>query len=313
MKSKKIWLKLCLDLAMLIVMMLLLWKDGLGMRFHEIAGMGLLAAFLIHILLNRRWVFQVTRRFFSASVSMRIRICWLLDAALLVCFVLIGISGIFMSRTLFHFSVEGNWKTLHFFCSAAALILTGAHLGLHMEMIVRLLARKFPVKQKSIKIVMICCGAAVILLGTYSVFNTSFSRWIAMPFQISGSYEHRDRNLPEAQNGAAGEMPERNGESLEKIPEGGDRNAGRTEPDTANRDIVRRESRTGVNAGAIIWKAVQYVSICLLAAMIVWGADRLTWHMGGKKKTGTDAGRQIHVSVLSGGFGFDKQFSCYCF
>lgn len=129
MKSKKIWLKLCLDLAMLIVMMLLLWKDGLGMRFHEIAGMGLLAAFLIHILLNRRWVFQVTRRFFSASVSMRIRICWLLDAALLVCFVLIGISGIFMSRTLFHFSVEGNWKTLHFFCSAAALILTGGSSG----------------------------------------------------------------------------------------------------------------------------------------------------------------------------------------
>lgn len=62
---KKIWIKLCLDAAMLVVLSLLFWKGNFGMEFHEIAGLAVLGAFVLHILLNWRWVLQVTAHFFQ--------------------------------------------------------------------------------------------------------------------------------------------------------------------------------------------------------------------------------------------------------
>lgn len=275
MKSKKLWLKLLLDLVMLIVLTLLLWKDSFGMEFHEIAGVGILGAFFLHIILNWRWVFQVTKRFFHRGITVRTRIGWLLNAGLLVCFALIGISGILMSRVLFHFSVEGNWKTLHYFCSALALILVGIHLGLQLTMIGNALQMRLHLRPIFSRIMAVCLAAAIVVMGVYSISDTSFTRWLAMPFQTAafagerpdaeeGRPEHsRDEERPAVFDTSSEDvLPERGTEPPERTaPEGQKERPSRTQQDR--------------NAGVILWKSLQYASICGLFALLAWSIDRL--------------------------------------
>ena len=97
--------KLMLDIAMVIVLSLLFRKNTLGMAFHEIAGLIILAVFIIHVALNRSWVFVITRNLLSSKTTIRAKICWLIDCALVICFVLIGLSGILMSKVVFHFKL----------------------------------------------------------------------------------------------------------------------------------------------------------------------------------------------------------------
>lgn len=194
MKNQKLWLKLLLDLVLLIILTLLLWKDNFGMEFHEIAGITILGGFLLHVLLNWRWVYQMTKRLFDKNVTIRGRISWLINLGLLICFALIGISGVFMSRVLFGFSVKENWKTVHYFCSAIALLLVGAHLGLHLTMIGNLVF-KGPHRSPLSKVLISCLAVAVAVVGIHSLSATSFNRRIMMPFQTMTS--DRDGGRPD--------------------------------------------------------------------------------------------------------------------
>ena len=184
--------KLMLDIAMVIVLSLLFRKNTLGMAFHEIAGLIILAVFIIHVALNRSWVFVITRNLLSSKTTIRAKICWLIDCALVICFVLIGLSGILMSKVVFHFNVAGNWKTLHYFCAALALILAGAHLGMHGAVIGHSIARLFKkIPVKTVTVVFGVVSLVIIAFGAYSLTSTSFSRWITMPFESQSASPER--------------------------------------------------------------------------------------------------------------------------
>lgn len=208
--------KMILDLAMVIVLSLLFRKNTLGMAFHEIAGLIILAVFIFHVVLNRKWVAAITSHLFTARATIRAKICWLIDAVLAVCFVLIGLSGILMSKVVFHFNVAGNWKTLHYFCAALALILAGAHLGMHGAVIGHSIARLF--KKTSGKTVAVIFGIVsliIIVFGAYSLTATSFSRWITMPFETQSAAPER---MP---NNFSDEMP--SGDNAMMAHGGGDK------------------------------------------------------------------------------------------
>lgn len=135
-----------------------------------------------------------------------------LDIALLVCFVLIAASGLAISKVVMSggegermaFSQEqesgltagsaqdlgsagnarsggpdarggsGAWKTIHYFCSALALILVGVHVGLHGAFI--------QARLSAIGIKRVARWAAALLavaavgLGAYGLTQTSFTR-----------------------------------------------------------------------------------------------------------------------------------------
>lgn len=275
MKKKKLWLKLLLDLGMLIVLMLLFWKGNFGIKFHEIAGLVILGVFLFHIVINWRWVCQITKHFFNRNITVRARIEWMINVGLLICFVIIGISGIFMSRVVFHFSVDGNWRTPHYFCSALAIILVGIHLGLHLTMISGMLCKQLRLNSVFAKIINICFVIIVIITGCYSINTTSFKNWITMPFSAN-VYEKNDIHAGSGNNQR--EMHKGDSASSSKdspqrsIPNG----------DTNQTKNFERKSRQGksdekqmrATIGAIIWKAVQYAAICLLFAIFTWFIDR---------------------------------------
>lgn len=283
MKRKKLWLKLLLDCIMLIVLTLLFWKDNFGMEFHEIAGLSLIGVFVLHVVFNWRWVKQVTARFLSKNITLRTRIGWLVDVGLFICFIMIGISGIFMSRVLFHFTVEGNWKTIHYFCSALAILFVGIHLGLHLTMIGHMFSNPLQQHSKIKKVIIGGCAVIVIAMGIYAIPTTSFTRWITMPFSMEMNLEHGERPEFEQNN----TLQKTN--DIEQVPQSPDKSSDimTSEPDVNESeriDIKQREDGrdkppVSTNIGLIVWKAVQYASLCILIAIFTWGIDYLLRHV----------------------------------
>lgn len=278
---KKLWLKLLLDFVMLVVFVLLLWKNNFGITFHEIAGLAILVAFLLHILLNGRWVCQVAKHFFSKKLTLLVRLEWVLDIALVICFLCIGISGMLMSRVVFHFSVEGNWKTIHYFCSALALILVGIHLGLHFSMIGKMIHQQLHLPIFLEKLLLVCFVLIVIFTGIYAIPSTSFSMWLCMPFSTETSMKNGEHVRSEMrQNGSISADSSEASMPLpdEQIKEKGEYDG------KMNQNGRTGEKRNVSSITMIVWKAVQYAAITLLFAIITWFIERLLHRKSNRNK-----------------------------
>ncbi|MGB4661525.1 MAG: DUF4405 domain-containing protein [Mobilitalea sp.] len=198
--NKKNIVKFSLDAVMVVILALLYNKSSVNITFHEIAGLALFGIFIIHLLFNYKWIIAISRKLFSTKITIRSKFGYVIDFLLLVCFVAIIVSGILISKVVFHFSINSSSaKTIHYFCSAASLILIGIHLGLHTHFLSGIAKRIFPFSKKLVNTIGILLTVILFVYGSYSLTSTSFSRWIFMPFSSSqGQMPQRDFNQEDA-------------------------------------------------------------------------------------------------------------------
>lgn len=171
--------KLIIDILLAVTFVLLFNKKVVGLTFHEIAGLGIGVGFLVHISLNLKWVKKVTLRLFDPKLPPKTRLGYVLNILLLIAFVLIIVSGLFISEVLFPNLRVGNvavFKTLHTSISYIALILSGIHIGLHWKWIMNYFKKKFKIKSSKLtgilaKIVMVI----LLVFGSYQIVETSFA------------------------------------------------------------------------------------------------------------------------------------------
>lgn len=126
---------------MTVALPLLMAYSLVGEAFHEVLGCAMLALFVAHHVLNRRWYGslargrQTPRRVFQT----------VLDLALLVCMVAQPLSGILISRYLFAFvQVPGTtaWASATHLCLAYwSFVLMGLHAGTHLVVPLRKLRK----------------------------------------------------------------------------------------------------------------------------------------------------------------------------
>lgn len=130
MKKGKIYGKLLLDLALLVLLSLMYRKNAISMRFHELGGLALCGLFLIHKALNRKWICSVTAGIIQRKAKLNVR--WVVDVLLLVSMTAVLVTGLLISKTL-PTAIAGTrgLQIWHYFFSAASLALSGIHLGLH--------------------------------------------------------------------------------------------------------------------------------------------------------------------------------------
>lgn len=126
---KKKVVKICLDVIMAVVLLLMYRKNVLGLRFHEVGGLLLCGLFLIHTLLNSKWVSAVGRNFFSKSLAVKTRLKYSIDVLMLVCVVFIAVSGIMISKVLFPGLGGGGmfWKAGHSFAALSDRVIRRRH------------------------------------------------------------------------------------------------------------------------------------------------------------------------------------------
>ena len=212
-------LKLVLDAIMLVLLVLMYKKQVVSMGFHEIGGLALIGLFVIHHLVNARWIGSATKRLFAKGTSGMVRARYLVDALLFLAFVTVGVTGILINKTLFEIHIAGNAKTLHYFASALAIILMGVHLGLHADYIFGKLFRASA--NKLAKLTAAVALACLVAFGGYSLFTTQFVRYLAAPVQAAAfSHGTFKPNGAPALDGSSGERPT----DISELPEfaGGD-------------------------------------------------------------------------------------------
>ena len=132
--KKNYIVKAVLDTLMLITFCLLMNTRFLGMTFHEGAGLAIGAAVLYHLAINRNWVVGITKNLGSGKLPRLSLFKYLLNAALLIDFAIIIITGILMSKVFFQglgLPQVPQAKILHTLCSYIGIVLIGVHLGLH--------------------------------------------------------------------------------------------------------------------------------------------------------------------------------------
>ncbi|HWQ43821.1 MAG TPA: DUF4405 domain-containing protein, partial [Desulfosporosinus sp.] len=160
-------------------------SHAISLAFHEIAGLFLFGLFIIHCLLNRKWVTSITAKFFSKSIAPRVRFGYIIDLMLLVSFVLIIISGISTSQVLFPSIAQvkdSPWRSVHHFLAAFSIILVGIHLGLHWNFVIGMFKKAIQIPQKLAKPLGIGLLLIIVVFGSYSIVTSGFASWLAEPF-----------------------------------------------------------------------------------------------------------------------------------
>lgn len=201
MNKKNIkYLKFGIDLVMGIIFVLFFNKRVLGgLTFHEIAGLLIAAVFFTHIILNWKWVKNVTLKLFDRKLPFRTKFSYLLNLLLLVGMAFIITSGIFISRVVFPNINIGNeqwFKISHMSISFLVLIIVAIHIGLHWKWIMSVFKNIFKIKhsKKSLKIVSQIAVVLLLVFGSYEMYNTQFLKQVqgvSRIFNLSSSMHDR--------------------------------------------------------------------------------------------------------------------------
>ncbi len=294
-------LKLALDAVMLVLLVLMYKKQVISMAFHEIGGLALIGLFVIHHLVNGRWIAATTRKLFSKTTPAMVRARYIVDVLLLIAFLAVGVTGVLINKTLFTVRVAGNAQTLHYFSAALAVLLMGVHLGLHADYIFGKMFRRGANRIAKIAVGVVI--AAMIAFGGYSLATMQFVSYLAAPvrtaqfthgsFQpdgdvmLDGSFGELPRDLSE--------LPQLSGDNAMLPPQSGDSAFPGEQVDTrpfATPDGAEgaREGGSEGSAASAALLIAQYVSIIALFGAATYGIVRL---VGKKKRSAVDPAIKI--------------------
>lgn len=126
-------------------MLIALQPDITGIAVHEWLSVALAGTLIVHILLHWDWVINVGLKFFK-NLFHSSRFQFVVDAVLLVAFILVMMSGFLISRSVLnvlgiHLQVSRTWEFLHSTSANITLFLTAFHFALHWNWIVNAVKR----------------------------------------------------------------------------------------------------------------------------------------------------------------------------
>ena len=112
------------------------------------------------------------------------------------------ITRLLMSKTL-PTAIQGAYfvKPWHYFSAAAALILTGIHLGLHWKYLRTVLLSKLPLPQRTGTIIGSALLVLVLAFGAYSLSTSHFSTWLIGSFQANAVFSESHQQPPTEHSG----------------------------------------------------------------------------------------------------------------
>lgn len=220
-KGVKLSAKIALDVVMFIILVLLYKAKVLTLTYHEVAGIAILGVFLIHCLFNWRWIATNAKKLFSRETPARTKFSYWISIALVVSFLIIVISGVFISKVLFRDQIgalnmdTSIFRTLHLFFSALSLILVGIHLGLYWPMVKGFFRKKWNVPAAIAKPVCYVLLAAIVIFGAYSVPTSGFSEWLLCPVVPIEHHGHGDKGEKGTEQEASDQASDERGDREE--------------------------------------------------------------------------------------------------
>lgn len=168
-------IKMTIDVLMTAALLFLMGYQFWGETAHEWIGAGMFVLFLLHHILNGSWHKNLFRGKYP-----RIRIfLTVIDVLTLLSMIAQMYSGIVLSRHVFVFlPIESGLafaRRLHILGSYWGFLLMSLHLGLHWNMVLGAVKRKFPVTSQSVHYLSVGIGLAVALYGAWVFVKRDFA------------------------------------------------------------------------------------------------------------------------------------------
>lgn len=167
-----------IDCLMVILLPILMAYSLVGEVAHEWTGIGMCLLFLGHHILNWRWYRGLTRGYWTAARVLQTAV----DMALLSVMISLMVSGPILSKHVFTFlpihSGQSFARTLHMLSAYWGFCLMGFHLGMHWNIVLKVVPQKlqrpiFRVWAEMIAAYGICAFIHRDL-GTYMFLRTAF-------------------------------------------------------------------------------------------------------------------------------------------
>ena len=150
-------IKLYLDICIFLFFLVVSAPQATGIALHEWLSFAFLATFIVHLLLNWKWIVKLIRRFFKKLPGeTRFNAIW--NALLFILGTVVFFSGVFVSEAAlpwlgFPIEIDPFWGQIHDLTANLFLILLGVHLAMHWRWFVdafkRYILRK-PAPQKPV-------------------------------------------------------------------------------------------------------------------------------------------------------------------
>lgn len=155
------------DFAMLALLVVVYSVSATGILIHEILGLIIYVFFIIHLLYNYKWIKNVTKRIFDNSLNEKTKFMYLIDLLLLLMFIVVGISGMMISKYIFKIGIKYVWGYIHIVSSALTVLLLGFHIELHLKTVNNVMKNKI----SYYKILYIFLLIFVFSIGTYGILQ----------------------------------------------------------------------------------------------------------------------------------------------
>lgn len=173
---KKKNIRMIVDVAMTVLLLMLMAYSLIGEKFHEIAGTAMFVLFIGHHVLNRGWY----KALFKGKYSARRIFQTVLNVLLLVFMILQPISGILMSKHLFTFidvpGMSATAREVHLFLAYWGFVLLSIHAGTHLMALPGKLNRS----RHKIWAVVIRLSGTVSIYGAYAFVKRQFADYMFM-------------------------------------------------------------------------------------------------------------------------------------
>lgn len=278
--NKKNIIKYILDIFLSLGFVLLFDKMALGMKLHEIIGLVIGGAVLIHLALNYKWIIGISKKIFSKELNNKLRISYILNIMLFICFTLIIISGVLISKTIITNISSQNriWKVIHIGVPNITLCLIGIHIGLHWNWIMNMSKKLFKLNlpEKFSRVISMFLVIVILIFGCYNIYSKRFIQKSVMLFtasqNVNNGYSegmknlegrpsfHKDNMTEEELNKFKAERENMNSEDFEKIKE--------------HNNSKRKPSGNNMNKTSIVMMVINYLSICGVFTIITYYIDK---------------------------------------
>lgn len=163
-KSKAV-IKICVDIAMTITLLLLMPYQLIGEKAHEWIGVIMFFLFVVHHILNRAWSRNILRGKYTAR-----RVCQtVLVISVLLCMIGSMISGIILSRYVFaaldiHRGIAAAGR-VHMLCAYWGMLFMSIHLGFHWDIMLAIAGKAITGVTKGIHIVLRVIAVLIPIYG----------------------------------------------------------------------------------------------------------------------------------------------------
>lgn len=130
-------LKIIIDILLFVVTVALFNVGLIGNLMHEILGITLAILIVIHILLNFKWIKQVTKNF--KKTNAKTKIMYIVDILIMIIYLGAIICGILIANETFNFHMSSSLGLVltHLALGRLAIITMFIHLGLHLDRILK--------------------------------------------------------------------------------------------------------------------------------------------------------------------------------